>query len=134
MGFRLASHERVNAFPVGDDYLFKHYFEGDHVFARLKDYYNPQGYRFEVPAAAFEDVQSFLANHGYGLVTVEVVSAFVVVVPKYTAHPDRIFKYSVIHRSIDEYNCFLLKDQEAVERAVEGGATRLTATDIDNPF
>jgi len=132
--FRRASHERVNAFPVDGRYLFKHYFEGDRVFARLREYYDAQGYRFEVPAGEFSDVQSFLADHGYGLIAVEAVPEFVVVVRKYTAHPDRIFQHSVVHGGRGDYNFFLLKDRAAVERAVDDGATRLVATDLPNPF
>lgn len=134
MAFRRASQERVNAFPVGDRYLFKQYFEEDPVFARLKEYYRPGEYHFAVPADEFGAVQSFLADRGYGLVAVDPVEAFVVVVRKYTAHPDRIFKYSVTHRGQGDYNCFLLKDREAVERAVDDGATRIADTDLESPF
>lgn len=133
-GFRRASQERVNAFEVDDVYLFKHYFEGEHVFDRLKKFYNNQQYRFEVPAPAFETIQEFLADNGYGLVVVESTAPFVVVVEKYTAHPENIFKASVIQRSVDGYNCFLLTDESSVERAVDGGAVRIEETGLDNPF
>jgi hypothetical protein len=132
--FRRANHEQVNVFEVDDSYLFKHYFDTEEVFDRLKRYYNGQQYRFEVPPHEFEDLQSFLGEYGYGLVVVDALEAFVVVVNKYTAHPDNIFKSSVIQRSADGYNCFLLTDQTAVERAVQDGATPLTETDISNPF
>jgi len=132
--FRRAGHEQVNVFEVDEIYLFKHYFDSEEVFDRLKQYYNNQQYRFEVPADEFEDLRSFLEEHGYGLVVVDVLEAFVVVVKKYTAHPDNIFKASVIQRTVDGYNCFLLTDQAAVEQAVQDGATRLTETDVPNPF
>lgn len=132
--FRRASQEQVNVFEVDDRYVFKHYFDGDELFARLKQYYNNQQYRFEVPSDEFADLRSFLADNGYGLVVVDVLDSFVVVVEKYTAHPDNIFKASVIQRSVDGYNCFLLKDQAAVEQAVQDGAVRLTETDLQNPF
>lgn len=134
MAFRRAGHEPVNAFPVGGAYLFKHYFEGDAVFRRLRRYYNNAQYRFEVPPDDFDEVRSFLADHGYGLVVVDELDPFVVVVLKYTSHPDNIFKESVIHRGVPDYNCFLMTDREAVERAVEAGATRLEATGLENPF
>lgn len=133
-GFRRAGDERVNAFEVDETYLFRHYFEGEDVFDRLKGYYNNQQYRFEVPSEELDEVRSFLADHGYGLVVVDVLEAFVVVVRKYTRHPDNIFKESVIQRSVDGYNCFLMTDQDAVERAVEEGATRLGETGLENPF
>jgi hypothetical protein len=132
--FRRASHEQVNVFEVDELYLFKHYFDGEDVFDRLKPYYNNQQYRFEVPPDEFEDLQAFLAEHGYGLVVVDVLPEFVVVVKKYTDHPENIFKTSVIQRSVDGYNCFLLTDRDAVDRAVDAGATRLPETGLENPF
>ena len=132
--FRRAGHEQVNVFEVDEIYLFKHYFDSEEVFDRLKQYYNNQQYRFEVPPDEFEDLRSFLEKHGYGLVVVDVLEAFVVVVKKYRVHPDNIFKASVIQRTVDGYNCFLLTDQAAVEQAVQDEATRLTETDVPNPF
>lgn len=137
-GFRRASTERINAFEVGEGYLFRHYFEGETVFDRLKPYYDPQQYRFEVPRAEFDDLRSFLADNGYGLVAVDAPEEFAVVVRQYTEHPENVFKAAVATRATDGYNVFLLKDREAVERAVDrdvgGGATRLVDTDLEYPF
>ena len=132
--FHRASHERVNVFVIDEVYLFKHYFDGEEVFDRLKRYYNNQQYRFEVPAGAFEDLQEFLAEHGYGLVVIDPLEEFAVVVRKYTAHPEGIFKQSVIHRSVDGHNCFLLTDRDAVQQAVAEEASRLAKTEFENPF
>jgi hypothetical protein len=87
-----------------------------------------------MPADVFEGLWSFLAEHGYGLVVVDAIEEFAVVVKKYTQHPEAIFKGSVIHRSVDGYNAFLMTDQAAVDRAVREGAIRLTNTDLGNPF
>lgn len=133
-GFRRADREQVNVFELEEAYLFKHYFEGPDVFERLKPYYNPHQYRFEVPHDEFEAIREFLDDHGYGLVVVDAPEAFAVVVRKYTEHPENIFKDSVLHRSVDGFNCFLMTDQAAVEEALGAGATRLTATDLENPF
>ena len=132
--YHRASHERVNVFVVDETYLFKHYFDGEEVFDRLRQYYNNQQYRFEVPPEAFEDLQEFLAEHGYGLVVVDPLEEFAVVVRKYTAHPEGIFKQSVIQRSVNGHNCFLLTDRDAVRQAVVDGATRLTKPEFENPF
>lgn len=132
--FHRAGHERVNVFPVEERYLFKHYFEGEDVFDRLKQYYNNQQYRFEVPPSDFENLQEFLVSHGYALVVVDAVEEFVVVVRKYTQHPENIFKDSVMHRSTGDFNCFLMTDQEAVDRAIDAGAIRLTTAAVENPF
>ena len=133
-GFRRASHARVNVFEIDGTYLFKHYFEGEDVFDRLKPYYDNQAYRFEVPPDEFPGLRTFLADNGYGLVVVDAVDEFAVVVRQYTTHPDNIFKESVIQRRVGDYNCFLMTDQEAVEAAVADGATRLPATDLESPF
>lgn len=129
-----AGTERVNVFEVDELYLLKHYFDGEEVFARLKRYYNNQGYRFELPPSAFNEVQSFLSKRGYRLEPVDDLTPYVVVVEQYTAHPENIFKASVINRSSDGYNCFLMTDREAVAEAVADGATRLPETDVENPF
>ncbi|MFB6212127.1 MAG: hypothetical protein ABEI76_11385 [Halobacteriales archaeon] len=127
-----AGRERVNAFPIDGRYLFKYYFEGQSVFARLKRYYNNRQYRFEVPAAEFETVRSFLADHGYALVEVEPdrLDEYAVAVKQYTAHPENIFKESVLQRTADGYNCFLMTDHTAVEAALEAGAVPVTNTDL----
>jgi hypothetical protein len=92
--FQRAGHERVNAFAIGDYYLFKHYFAEDEVFARLGHYYNNQQYRFQVPATQFEQLHQFVGQYGYALVPLDETSVpeFVVGVEKYTAHPENIFK------------------------------------------
>jgi hypothetical protein len=133
-GSRRADHEQVNVFEVDEIYLLKHYFDSEEVFNRLKKYYNNQQYRFEVPPSEYEDLRQFLEEHGYGLVVIEELNPFMVVVEKYTAHPENIFKASVIQRAVDGYNCFLLTDQEAVEQAVQNGAIRYTETDLGNLF
>lgn len=87
-----------------------------------------------MPPDEFEAIRSFLADYGYGLVVVTAIDEVVVMVEKYTAHPENIFKQSVIQRSVDGYNCFLLTDQAAVEQATREHATRLTETDLSHPF
>jgi hypothetical protein len=124
--YRRTGHERVNVFELDGTYLFKHYFESSHVFARLKEYYNNNQYRFEVPEEDFDGLSVFLDNEDYNLVVVDSMDKFTVVVRKYRRHPDNIFKASVIQRSVDKYNFFLMTDRDAVETAAEDGATPLT--------
>lgn len=132
--FRRSDSEPVNVFEVDEMYLFRHYVNGEEVFDRLKQYYNNQQYRFELPPDEFDEIRSFLADHGYELVPIDAVAQFSVVVEKYTAHPENIFKASVAQRSVDDYNCFLMVDQFSVAVAVDDGATRLTNVDLENPF
>jgi hypothetical protein len=121
---------RVNAFNVEGAYLFRHYFDGDAVFARLRRYYEPDQYRFAVPASEFDGVRRFLDGHGYRLEPVSALDPYVVLVRKYTAHPENIFKQSVLQRSHGDYTLFLLTDRTAVDRAVEEGAVRLADSPI----
>jgi len=125
-----AALEPVNAFPVENTILIKHYFDGDAVFDRLKPFYNGTQYRFEVPVAEFESLRRFLRRHGYDVSIVERPAEFYVIVRKYTVHPDDIFKRSVRQESVDGFNCFLMTDQEAVATAVEQGATPFTETPL----
>lgn len=132
--FRRASDEQINTFEIDGVYLFKHFFDKEEVFDRLKPYYNNHQYRFEVPIDEFEDIRTFLSERGYGLTHIETTESFVVVVKKYTKHPENIFKTSIIQRTVNGYNCFLLKDQASVEEAVTQEAKRLSETELENPF
>lgn len=126
--------ERVNAFPVADAYLFRHYFEGEVVFDRLRRYYQHDQYRFAVPTDEFDGTRRFLRDHGYELDPVPSVGEYAVVVRKYTAHPDNVFKASVLQRDRGNHTVFVLKDGEAVERAVAEGATRLGDSPLSGPI
>lgn len=123
--------EPINVFPVDDQFVFKQYFERDDVFAELRPYYNAEEYRFEVPGDAFEDVEAFLADHFFEFNVVDDPEAFCVVKQKYTDHPDLLFRNAVVQRSVGNHNVFLLKDQLAVEQALNQNATRLADTDIE---
>lgn len=125
-----AAFERVNAFPINGIILFKHYFEGDEIFARLKPYYNGSQYRFEVPAGEFDSLRRFLRDHSYDVCIVDRPSDYYVVVQQYSEHPDGIFKMSVHRQGAHGYNCFLMKDHEAVEDTVAKGAERLTSAPL----
>ena len=120
----------VNVFRLDGTQYFRHYFDGEAVFARLRRYYEHEHYRFAVPAREFDGVRRFLEEHGYRLRQVADVRPFTVVVRKYTAHPDGIFGEAVDQRSRGGYNVFLLKDEDAVEAAVSSGATRLADSEL----
>lgn len=128
--FHAAGEERVNAFLIEEAYLFKHYFEEDEVFAELAQYYDDYEYRFEVPAFRLADVRSILGRHGYALVVVDAVEEFAVAKRKYTNHPEILFSNSVYHQGKDKFNCFVMKDREAVTDAVNAGARHLPETSL----
>jgi hypothetical protein len=127
-GFRKASTTRINAFPVGDGFYFKHYFDDSAVFRELAGYYNESEHRFELPTEAFPETRRFLEDEGYGLVPVTELEEFVVAKRKYTDHPDFLFRNAVLQRDSPDYNLFLMKDQSAVEQAIVNGAIPLTET------
>ena len=126
--------EQVNLFRVEDRYLFKQYFDQDTVFTALRDYYNQDDYRFEVPPDVVEEVKQVLREHMFEPVVVDAPAEFCVVYPKYTDHPDVLFKTAVLQRSKRDKHLFLLKDQLSVEQAVNNGAKRLADTDMETRF
>ena len=126
--------EEITVFAIGDTYLFKQFFEQDELFADLKQYYNSEAYRFEVPEADFEAVAERLKEHFYEPVVVEDIDRFCVVKRKYTDHPDVLFKTAVAKQSSGDHTVFLLKDQLSVEQAIEQGVTQLENTDLEAPF
>ncbi len=128
--FHQAGRTRINAFQVEDAYWFRHYFDDEDVFDALKQYYSSYDYRFEVPDSRFGRVERVLDEHGYSLAKVSDPEPFAVVKRKYTDHPKILFKGSVLHRGLGQFNCFVMKDQEAVEDALEAGARRLSETEL----
>ena len=124
----------LNAFHVGDSYLFKHYFESEAVFDRVRRYYDDDRYRFAVPTNEFDGVRRFLRDEGYALEPVASPDDYVVTVRKYTTHPDNIFETSVLRRTHGDYTLFLLKDENAVATAVTDGATRLRESPLSVTF
>ena len=131
--FHRAGRERVNVFPVGGDYCFRHYVS-EEAFEALGRYYRRDQYRFEVPGGRFGEVAAVLEEHGYDPVVVDAIEPYAVVKRKYTNHPRVLFSASVLHRSAGRFNCFVLRDHEAVREAVEAGATPLAEADVDIEF
>ena len=126
--------QEIAVFTLDDAYVFKQYFEQDDLFADLREYYNDDAYRFEVPEKDFEAIADRLNEHFYEPVVVDDVEPFCVVKRKYTDHPDVLFKTAVAKRATGDHTVFLLKDRLSVEQAVEQGATRLEETDRPVPF
>lgn len=127
------SPERVTAFRIGDRLLVDHYFE-ESLYDQLRPFYNPSQYRFEIPRSERESIETALEAHGYELRIVDAPEQYAVLVEQYTAHPDNIFKESVLQQQVEDYNCFLMTDEYAVARAVAAGATRLSQTDLSVQF
>lgn len=122
--------ERVTVFRVDDEYLFSHYFDRNDVFAELREYYDDEEYRFEVPADEFDEVRAFLREEYYELEVVEDLEPYVVVKEQYTEHAD-ILRNSVAHWTRRGHNFFLVKDELSVKEAVEKGARRIEETEFE---
>lgn len=121
--------ERIVVFRVDDAYFFSHYFERTDLFDELKDHYDGDAYRFEVPAEEFDDVRAFLEDNHYALDVVEDPAPYCVVVEKYEPHAD-VLRNSVLNWERRGHRFFVMSDDLAVEQAVEQGATRLEETDF----
>lgn len=119
--------ERINVFPIDEAYLFKHYFERSDLFEALRDYYDDDAYRFEIPADAFDRVRERLADEYYDLVVVDDPEPYCVVKEQYTPHAD-ILRNAVVSWERRGQRFFLLKDDLAVRQALEQGAERVAET------
>lgn len=119
--------EEIYVFSVGDDYLFSHYFDRTDVFDALKEYYDGENYRFEVPSEEFDDVRQLLEDEYFEPVVADDLESFCVVKEKYTEHAE-ILRNSVANWERDGQRFFLMKDEHSVRLAEEQGATRIEAT------
>jgi len=121
--------EELTVFKVDDEYLFSQYFDQQDVFEDLRDYYNDDAYRFEVPADEFENVRERLEDAYFDPVVVTDLEPYCVVINKYDEHAE-ILKQSVANWERSGNRFLLIKDELAVQEAVERGATRISETDF----
>ena len=125
---------RINAFAVEDAdlYIFTQYFDQEEVFDELREWYNSEQYRFEVPADEIERVESFLGEYFYDLnrVAPDEIEPFCVVKEKYTDHAD-ILRNSVYHTSRGSNTIFVMQDRLSAEQAVEQDAMPLADSDTN---
>jgi hypothetical protein len=130
-----ADTTEINAFEVegADLYIFSQYFDQEEIFAELREYYNSEQYRFEVPANEIDQIESLFDEYFYDLnrVTPDAIEPFCVVKKKYTDHAD-ILRNSVYHTSQGSNTVFVMQDRLSAEHAVEQGATPLA--DADTSF
>lgn len=128
-----ADTTEINAFEVesADLYIFSQYFDHEEVFDELREYYDSEYYRFEVPVDEIGRVESFLDEYFYSLnrIAPDAIEPFCVVKEKYTDHAD-ILRNSVYHTSRGSNTVFVMQDRLSTEQAVEQGATSLADADI----
>ncbi|WP_135820878.1 hypothetical protein [Halostella litorea] len=121
--------ERINLFHVGFEYIFSEYFDQDELFQDLNPYYDPDQYRFAVPADEIDDITSRLEDAYYDPVLVEDLEPYCVVKEKYTKHAD-ILRESVATWERRGNLFFLLPDELTVTEAIEAGATPIEDTEF----
>jgi hypothetical protein len=124
-----SEREPIYVFRVDESYLFTHYFARTDIFSELQEYYSDDEYRFEVPEDDFSRVLELLEQNHYEPIRVKDIEEFAVVKEQYTEHAD-ILRNSVIHWDRDGYNFFVMQSPQAVEEAVERGATRIEETNL----
>ena len=129
-----ADTTEINAFEVEDAdlYIFSQYFDQQEVFSELREYYNSERYRFEVPTNEMDRIESFLDGYFYNLnrVAPDAIESFCVVKEKYTDHAD-ILRNSVYHTSQGSNTVFVMQDRLSTEHAAEQGATPLADADTN---
>jgi uncharacterized protein YkuJ len=127
-----ADTTEINAFEVEDAglYIFSQYFDQEEVFDELREWYDSEQYRFEIPADEIDRVESFLDEYFYDLnrVPPDALEPFCVVKEKYTDHAD-ILRNSVYHTSRGSNTVFVMQDRLSAEQALEQGATPLADSD-----
>ena len=128
-----ADTTEIIAFEVEDAdlYIFSQYFDQEEVFDELREWYDSEQYRFEVPTDEMDRVESFLGEYFYDLTRVapDDIKPFCVVKKKYTDHAD-ILRNSVYHTSRGSNTVFVMQDRLSAEQAVEQGAIPLADTDV----
>ncbi|WP_228842413.1 hypothetical protein [Halococcus agarilyticus] len=129
-----ADTTQINAFEVEDAglYIFSQYFDEDEIFDELREWYDGEKYRFEVPAEEIDQVETFLEEYFYDLQRVgpTAIEPFCVVKEKYTDHAS-ILRNSVYHTSQGSKTVFVMQDELSAEQALEQGATRLADSDVE---
>lgn len=115
----------IPTFEIDDTYFF----EDQELFGKLREYYNGEQYRFEVPVGDLKDVDETLDQFYYELEPVDDLEAYCVVKKQYTTHAP-ILKQSVNHWTREGHHFFLMKDRQAVDFAIEQVATSISETEF----
>lgn len=121
--------DRILVFEIDDECVFSRFFDRTDVFEELREYYEDDAYRFEVPAEEFEAVRSYLEDNYYELEVVTDLEPYTVVIDQYEPHAD-ILRNSVIEWTRSGHRFFLLKDELSVQEAIEQGADPVAETEF----
>ncbi|WP_228842410.1 hypothetical protein [Halococcus agarilyticus] len=101
----------INAFEVEDAdlYIFSQYFNQEEVFGELREWYDSEQYRFEVPTDKMDRIESFLDEYFYQVTRLPPndIEPFCVVKEKYTDHANSL-RNSVYHTSRGSNTVFVM--------------------------
>ena len=125
--------EEITAFEFGQTYLFKQYFDKDVLFQQLREHYNFDKYRFEVPEGMISKVGQILDNLFYELKIADEPMDYCVVQDKQVDSSD-ILRNSVANQRRGNYEIYLMKDEISISQATEKGATRLKIADLRKEY
>jgi len=119
----------ITIIKAGSHWIFKHFFENRDIFRELADYYDKDGYRFELKTPGERNlVQKLLERRGFAVELVDNSRGYVVKL----SHKSRyagVLKDSLAQIQTQEWRIFLMKDQNAVFEALRQGA-KLVEVDV----
>lgn len=124
----------INVFEFEKCYMFKHFFQLDDTFEAVREFYNKEEYRFEVPRDAIDEVRERLVEYYYELKLVDNTEEFCVVMQRCNEYPKPLFRNAVLMDSRGDYKLFVLKDKVAVEQAILHGAKPISETSLNIGF
>lgn len=122
--------EVINAYKIGDKYLFKEYFDQDELFGKLEGHYNSDKYRFEVEEESKKTVSQILEDYFYELKVEQDIQSYCVVQDR-TKDSSDLLRNSVATQTHKGKDIFLMKDDISTQQAVEKGSTSLEKSEVD---
>ena len=122
--------EEITAFEISNSYLFTTYFDEEPLFNQLKQYYQSDKYRFEIPENDLEQVRQILDEFFYDLVIEDSWEDYCVATDK-EADTSSILRNSVMRKHRGHHEIYLMKDKLSVEQAIEHGATEIEKSGVN---
>lgn len=121
--------EEITAFDLGNGYLFTAYFDEDLLFNQLKEYYNSDKYRFEIPDGDLEQVRQILNEFYYELKIEHSLEDYCVTIDE-DVDSSSILRNSVKRKHRECHEIYLMKDKLSVEQALEHGAVHIEKSEV----
>jgi hypothetical protein len=114
--------KRITLFKLGNQWVFKYFFEDKETFKALAEFYNDDKFRFEFrPFGERFIALKILERAGFDYELVEDLRPFVVKLSRYTKYAP-LLKNSIAHMETSDWRIFLMKNPSSVEEAMRIGA------------